>query len=94
MVNAKKNLSSNQLARDLDMNQKSAWFMQQRIRIAMLTRSREMLQGIVEIDETYVGGKPRKGKKYDDDDKPKRGRGTKKYPLSARLSGAVKLWLA
>lgn len=42
---------------------------------------RELLAGVVEMDETYVGGKPRKGKKYDDDDKPKRGRGTKKAPV-------------
>ncbi len=33
------------------------------------------------MDECYIGGKPRKGKKYDDDDKPKRGRGTKKAPV-------------
>lgn len=61
VVNAKKSVSSHQLARDLDMNQKSAWFMQQRIRAAMLTDEGELLQGIVEADETYVGGKPRKG---------------------------------
>jgi len=61
IVNAKKSVSSHQLARDLDLNQKSAWFMQQRIRAAMLTNEGELLQGIVEADETYVGGKPRKG---------------------------------
>ncbi|TCD00643.1 IS1595 family transposase [Erythrobacteraceae bacterium CFH 75059] len=60
LINAKKSVSSCQLARDLDMNQKSAWYMQQRIRAAMLTEEGELLQGIVEIDETYVGGKPRK----------------------------------
>ncbi len=43
MVNAKKSLSSNRLARDLDMNQKSAWYMQQRIRAAMLTEESELL---------------------------------------------------
>jgi transposase-like protein len=36
-------------------------------------------EAIVEIDETYVGRKPRKGKD-DDDHKNKRGRGTKKTP--------------
>jgi transposase-like protein len=43
------------------------------------------LQGTVEVDETYVGGKPRKGKK-DADGNPivsKRGRGTKKVPVVA-----------
>lgn len=79
IVNAKKSLSSFQLARDLDMNQKSAWYMQQRIRAAMLTEEGELLQGIIEADETYVGGKPRKTNRRDDNSKPnKRGRGTKK----------------
>ncbi len=81
MVNAKKSLSSNQLARDLDMNQKSAWYMQQRIRAAMLIDESELLQGIVEADETYVGGKPRKKNNRDDDTPNKRGRGTKKTPV-------------
>jgi transposase-like protein len=65
IVNAKKSVSSHQLARDLDLNQKSAWFMQQRVRAAMLTNEGELLQGIVEADETYVGGKPRKGNRHD-----------------------------
>ena len=78
IVNAKKSLSSFQLARDLDMNQKSAWYMQQRIRAAMLTKEGELLQGIIEADETYVGGKPRKNNRRDDDTPNKRGRGTKK----------------
>lgn len=85
LVNAKKSVSSGQLARDLDMNQKSAWFMQQRIRAAMLTEEGEMLQGIVEADETYVGGKPRKENRRDDDKPNKRGRGTKK----AAVIGAI-----
>lgn len=81
LVNAKKSVSSFQLARDLDMNQKSAWFMQQRIRAAMMTAEAPLLQGIVEADETYVGGKPRKGNRRDDDKPNKRGRGTKKVPV-------------
>ena len=40
-----------------------------------------MLQGIVEADETYVGGKPRKANKRDDDKPAKRGRGTSKTPV-------------
>ena len=53
------------------------------IRRAMTqAEQRHMLTGIVEMDETYVGGKPRKGKHYDDpNDKPKPGRGTKKTPV-------------
>lgn len=60
VVNAKKSLSSYQLARDLELNQKSAWYMQTRIRGAMAAAQGDLLQGIVEADETYVGGKPRK----------------------------------
>lgn len=81
IVNAKKSVSSCQLARDLDLNQKTAWYLQQRIRAAMLTEEGELLQGIVEADETYVGGKPRKGRRRDDDTPNKRGRGTKKVPV-------------
>lgn len=53
------------------------------IRRAMSQRDqRDLSRGVVEMDETHVGGKPRKGKKYDDpDDKPKRGRGTRKPPV-------------
>ncbi len=65
IVNAKKSLSSCQLARDLELNQKTAWYMQQRIRAEMATKQGEiLLQGIVEADETYVGGKPRKRNKH------------------------------
>lgn len=57
VVNAKKSLSSHQLARDLDLNQKTAWYMQQRIRAHMSGEQGRMLQGLVEADETYIGGK-------------------------------------
>ncbi len=81
MVNAKKSLSSCQLARDLDLTQQTAWYMQQRIRSAMAKGQRQLLQGIVEADECYVGGKPRKGNRRDDDTPNPRGRGTKKVPV-------------
>ena len=61
MVNAKKSLSSYQLARDADLTQQTALYMQQRIRAAMAADQAPLLQGIVEADETYVGGNPRKG---------------------------------
>ena len=81
IVNAKKSLSSCQLARDLELNQKTAWYMQQRIRAAMASNHAQLLQGIIEADETYVGGRPRKGNKRDDDTPNKPGRGTKKTPV-------------
>ena len=55
-ADAKKSISSYQLARDLDMNQKSAWYMLQRIRNEMKDGENFILRGIVEADETYVGG--------------------------------------
>ena len=76
MVNAKKSLSSWQLSRDLDVSQPTALFMQQRIRAAMAADQAPLLQGIVEADETYVGGKPRYRLKTN-----KRGRGTDKTPI-------------
>ena len=81
IVHAKKSLSSYQLARDLDLNQKTAWYVQQRIRAAMAGQQAPMLHGIIEADETYVGGKPRKGNNRDDDTPNPRGRATKKMPV-------------
>ena len=70
MADAKKSLSSYQLSRDLELNQKTAWRMQQCIRSAMTSDEGALLQGIIEVDETYVGGKPRYKNKNN-----KRGRG-------------------
>jgi transposase-like protein len=54
----KKGISSLQLARDLGITQKSAWFVLHRIRHAMQTKSfNAPLANTVEADETYVGGK-------------------------------------
>lgn len=78
VINAKKSLSSCQLARDLDLTQQTAWYMQHRIRAAMTEDQADLLQGIVEADETYVGGKPRRTNKKDDHTPNKPGRGTKK----------------
>lgn len=73
VLNAKKGISSRQLARDIEVNKNTAWFMGMRIRRAMLENG-ALLQGIIEMDETYIGGKPRKGQ-------GKRGRGTAKVPV-------------
>lgn len=53
----KKGISSCQLARDIDVTQKTAWFMLQRIRNCFGIENNEELHNTVEIDETYVGGK-------------------------------------
>jgi len=81
ILNAKKGIASRQLARDLELPVKTAWFLNMRIRRAMKADNR-LLKGIVEMDETYIGGKPRKSNRHDDkhDDPPtgKTGRGTEK----------------
>ncbi len=81
VLDAKKSASSWQLSRNLDLNQKSAWYLAIRIRRAMAGKNGDLLRGIVEADECYVGGKPRKGNKRDDDTPSPRGRGTKKTPI-------------
>lgn len=60
LCSSKKAISAHQLHRMLGITYKSAWFMAHRIRYAMGTGPlAQMLQGTVECDETYVGGKPR-----------------------------------
>lgn len=83
MLNAKKSASAYQIARDLGMRRPTVWSMMQRIRTAMAADSEQerLLHGIVEVDETYVGGKPRKGNNRGADIPNKRGRGTKKIPV-------------
>lgn len=80
MLNAKKSASAYQLARDLGMRRPTVWSMMHRIRTAMEKDplQGQLLFGIVEADETYIGGKPRKGNKKGDGPKGTRGRGTKK----------------
>ena len=70
ILNAKKGISSMQLARDLQIRQATAFSLSHRIRKAMTERNGELLKGIVEMDETYVGGKPRKTSKDDDTQHP------------------------
>lgn len=53
----KKGISSLQLGRDLDITQKSAWFMLQRIRKCFDIENDNTLDNEFEADETYVGGK-------------------------------------
>lgn len=58
ITNHKKGIASTTLATDLGVTQKTAWFMLHRLRHAARTQSfNKPLDGEVEIDETYVGGK-------------------------------------
>lgn len=53
----KKGISSLQLHRDLGITQKSAWFILHRIREALREKNSPILTDVVEVDETFVGGK-------------------------------------
>jgi transposase-like protein len=59
IANCKNGVSSYEIARDIRVTQKSAWFMLQRIRTAMHTGTFNKLSGQVEADETFIGGKAR-----------------------------------
>ncbi len=80
-LNGKKGISGLQLKREIGVTYKTAWRMLKQIRMAMGNVSdREMFEAIIEIDETYIGGKSRKDNR-NRDNKHKRGRGTKKMPI-------------
>jgi transposase-like protein len=60
IAESKKGMSANQLRRILGTTYKTAWYLSHRIREAMVAASDERpIGGVVEVDETYVGGKPR-----------------------------------
>ncbi len=55
--NAKNGVSSYEMHRALGVTQKTAWFMMHRIRLAMQSESFDKIDGEVEVDETFIGGK-------------------------------------
>ena len=63
LCSSKKGMSALQLSRMLKLTYKSAWFMAHRLRYAMGTKAPLgiLLKGTVEVDETFIGGKPRLG---------------------------------
>lgn len=69
LANAKNGVSSCEIHRSIGVTQKTAWFMLQRLRLAMQQGSLEKLSGEVEADETYVGGRARNMHKSKRDEK-------------------------
>jgi transposase-like protein len=59
LINCKNGISSYEIARDLKVTQKTAWFMLHRIRLALQDEFSGKLGGEVEVDETFIGGKAR-----------------------------------
>ncbi len=76
---SKKGISTNQLSKVLNVTYKTAWHLTHRIRHCMAETNGNPLQGIIEVDETYVGGKPRYKHQS------KRGRGTTKSKVVALI---------
>lgn len=94
MVNSKQGKAAKEIERQLGITYKTAWNCAMRVRCAMI-ESQQALQEVVEMDEAYVGGKPKKRNKKIPDNVPsiaesnidtnpnKRGRGTNKTPVIA-----------
>ena len=90
ILNAKKGISARQLARDLEVDKNTAWYMQMRIRKAMFEQ-KDLFEGIVEADETYIGGK-NKNRHNDKKVQNGQGRNTKdKTPIFGILERGGKI---
>lgn len=90
VVNAKSGLSAKEIQRNIGCSYKTAYYVAMRIRIGMLMPDTK-LNGIIEMDESYFGGKARKGHKLPDNEPSlasvtlKRGRGTNKVSVTGMV---------
>lgn len=82
LLNSKKGISGLQLQREIGGSYHTCWRMLKQIRRAMSNSELlEFRDSIIEVDETYVGGRPRKNTNKDLENNNKRGRGSKKTPV-------------
>jgi transposase-like protein len=98
---SKKGVAALELQRTIQVAYRTALYMLHRIRFCMGTEPQELLSGVVEVDETYLGGKPRRVSKQErerlaaegqEPPKSKRGRGTLKTPIvvAVQRDGSIK----
>jgi transposase-like protein len=86
LCSSKKGMSAHQLHRMLKVTYRSAWFMAHRIRYTMTQEPlSSKLDGIVEIDDTWIGGKLRKGRTKDEVKQNRRNRTANKASVVAVL---------
>ena len=91
MCNHKKGISATQLAKDIGVTEKTAWFLFHKIRKTLHIIHKEKLDGEVELDETFVGGK-NKNKHYNKKVKNSQGRSFKdKVPVLGMLQRGGKV---
>ncbi len=77
IANCKNGASSCELARAIQVTQKSAWHMLHRVRLAMKTKSFRKIIGEVESDESFIGGKAKNMHKWKRKGQPRGGSGGK-----------------
>lgn len=89
-LNAKTGMSAKEIRRNVGITYKTAWYAAMRVRCAMIDHCNIELENIVEMDESYMGGKPKRripqnqpsvAKSNIITEVPKRGRGTNKTPV-------------
>lgn len=99
MNNAKMGISAAEISRAVGVKYHTAWYACHRIRCAMID-SEIRLEGMIEFDEAYLGGKSRKKSKSSPDNEAnlaqvdiKRGRGTKKIPVVGAVEKKGRVYL-
>jgi transposase-like protein len=93
IANCKNGVSSYEVARDLGVTQKTAWFMMHRIRLAMQSGTFERLAGPIEADESYIGGLARNMHASKRNEVNRHGQGGKEIVMGVlERGGKVKVW--